>query len=70
MHMKPAKISESEAHDYGEKEFSPRYPVFNIPSPSAPDVDEVDAVAGSGFPAANGGASDSSNAAVQKSTWL
>ncbi|XP_017487025.1 PREDICTED: arrestin domain-containing protein 17-like [Rhagoletis zephyria] len=70
LHMKPAKIGEGEAHDYGEKEFSPRYPVFNLPNRGAPDVDEVDAVGGAGALATNGVASNSSNTTAQKSTWL
>ncbi|XP_037816108.1 arrestin domain-containing protein 17-like isoform X1 [Lucilia sericata] len=44
-HMSEAKLSEDSAHDYGEKNFSPKYPVFNIPSPTSPlpcTADETD----------------------------
>ncbi|XP_065357341.1 arrestin domain-containing protein 17-like isoform X2 [Calliphora vicina] len=34
-HMPQGKLSEESAHDYGEKNFSPKYPVFNIPSPTS-----------------------------------
>ncbi|KAI8129638.1 Arrestin domain-containing protein 17 [Lucilia cuprina] len=49
-HMSEAKLSEDSAHDYGEKNFTPKYPtiVFNIPSPTSPlpcSGDEIDGAA-------------------------
>lgn len=46
-HMPQAKLSNDNAHDYGEKEFTPKYPVFNIPSPTTPQPPQVDETDGS-----------------------
>ncbi|KAM7360122.1 arrestin domain-containing protein 17-like isoform 1-T1 [Cochliomyia hominivorax] len=42
-HMDQAKLSEDNSHNYGEKNFTPKYPVFNIPSPSTsqPPIGDV-----------------------------
>ncbi|XP_037954291.1 arrestin domain-containing protein 17-like [Teleopsis dalmanni] len=40
-HMQHAKINADVEHDYGQSDFAPRYPVFNIPSPTAPAADDV-----------------------------
>ncbi|XP_067638757.1 arrestin domain-containing protein 17-like isoform X2 [Eurosta solidaginis] len=63
MHMKPGKINANEQHDYGENDFAPRYPVFNIPSPSINDVDSVD---GSRF----NGDNPVAGVTAKSSTWL
>ncbi|XP_054741378.1 arrestin domain-containing protein 17-like [Anastrepha obliqua] len=63
-HMKSAKINADEAHDYGEAEFAPRYPVFKLCSASELGADEVDIVG-----TTNGSAS-AANVTADKSTWL
>lgn len=40
VHMPQAQLADSEKHDYGEKTFAPKYPVFNIPSPSIKESQE------------------------------
>lgn len=35
--MPQAQIADAANHDYGDKSFSPKYPVFNIPSPTIED---------------------------------
>ncbi|XP_061393222.1 arrestin domain-containing protein 17-like [Musca vetustissima] len=37
VHMPQGKLSEIGTSDYGDKTFTPKYPVFNIPSPSITD---------------------------------
>ena len=35
-HMSKAQLSQDSEHDYGEKTFTPKYPVFNLPTPTSP----------------------------------
>lgn len=62
--MKPAKLHIDEGQEYGETEFAPRYPVFKLPTSSAPGTDEVDALPRFDGVATNG------VAPPETSTWL
>lgn len=60
--MPQGKLSEDTAHDYGEKDFAPKYPVFNIPSPTSPQPNNSDVVDGHVVPP--------TVADQDKTTWL
>ncbi|CAD6995998.1 arrestin domain-containing protein 17 [Ceratitis capitata] len=72
VHMKKAKLSPSEGQEYGETEFTPRYPVFHIRSLSTSGVDEVDVptVAGTAVNGVSDVTGATNNNTPEKSTWL